>query len=428
MWILYQFATVITLLIAAPVLWLRRGRHYFSSLSGRLAYPKGKPHRHSLWLHAVSVGEVGVASTLIAALPSDIPILVTTVTPTGQEQARQKLDRRAHIAYLPFDLNPAIDRFLSHFAPHALILIEGDLWPLLMRSLQSRSVPIVVVNGRVSDRSYRRMKRLQWMIGPLLRPVNLFCVQSNEDRNKLIDLGVASNRVIRTGNLKFDSPRPTLQPEVSNTVNSLAAGRPILIAGSTMAGEDEPILDAFLQIGGGERSMLVLAPRHLERCDEVSKLIESKAFSTVRRSQIEPECEDHIDVLLLDSLGELASLYELGAAAFIGGTLVPTGGHNPLEAARYGVPIAIGPSMENFREIATHFDRTFAWHRVTESRELAEIWDLWLRDPAAARRTGSNGALVLSSNQGALRKTLQAIQPYLEPLDADRHSSLHLAT
>jgi 3-deoxy-D-manno-octulosonic-acid transferase len=426
MWILYQVAIASLLLIAAPILWMRRGRRYFASLGRRLGYPESTSDQDLLWIHAVSVGEVGVASTLIAALPAQMPLLVTTITPTGQEQARQRLGDRAEIAFLPFDLRPAVNRFLGRFSPRTLILVEGDLWPLLMNSLKSRSVPIVVINGRVSDRSYRRMRRLRWVLGPLLRPVDLFCMQSNEDREKLIALGVPSTRVIRTGNLKFESARPTLQPEVLREVQSLAGKRQILIAGSTMTGEDEPVLDAFIEVGGGDRCLLILAPRHLERCDEVSNLIESKGISTQRRSRLESATRRRVDVLLLDSLGELSSLYELGDAVFIGGTLVPTGGHNPLEAARFGVPIASGPSMENFREIATHFDRSSAWHRVSDEHELAEIWDLWLRDPAAAAHTGSKGVEVLARNQGALRKTLDAIQPYLKGLEVERSNATRL--
>ncbi|MEE8367649.1 MAG: 3-deoxy-D-manno-octulosonic acid transferase [Thermoanaerobaculia bacterium] len=413
MWILYQIAIAALLLLTAPILWLRRRRHYFASLPKRLAYQLPPARGNHIWIHAVSVGEVGVARTLIEALPADVPLVLTTVTPTGQEQARRQLGKRAQIAFLPFDLSPAINRFLACFSPRTLILVEGDLWPLLMRTLKSMSVPIVVVNGRISDRSYRRMRRLRWVLGPLLDPVDLFCVQSTEDKDKLINLGVDSTRIVHTGNLKFDSGQPTLRPEVLDLVRSLADKRPILIAGSTMEGEDDPVLDAFIELGGGDRGLLVLAPRHLERCDDVTQLINSKSLRTIRRSRIEAQTKARIDVLLLDSLGELAPLYELARAVFIGGTLAPKGGHNPLEAARHGVPIAIGPSMENFREIATQFDRNLAWHRVSGSRELATVWDLWLRDPAEAERTGLKGAKVVSMNQGALEATLEALQPYL---------------
>ena len=435
MWILYQIAMAIILMVAAPVLWIFRGRRYFASLPKRLAYLPPSLRQEVVWIHAVSVGEVGVARTLVEALPSDLPLLVTTVTPTGQEQARKLLNDRAQVAFLPFDLGPPIHRFLTRYSPSVLILVEGDLWPLLMKTLKLSSIPIVVVNGRVSDRSYRRMRRLRWVLGPLINPVDLFCVQSDEDKDKLINLGVAPSRVVRTGNLKFDSKQPTLRPDLLDLVRSLAGERPILIAGSTVEGEDKAVLDAFIEIGGGNRSMLVLAPRHLDRCEEVGALIQSKAVSTVRRSQIAPQAEQRIDVFLLDTIGELAPLYELASAVFIGGTLIPKGGHNPLEAARYGVPIAIGPSMENFREVARYFDRRLAWQRISGSRGLAEIWDLWLRDPAEANRIGLEGAKVLSMNQGALQETLEAIHAYLPKVndlsdssDADRSPIVDLVS
>jgi len=408
MWLLYQALFSLLLLAAAPPLLLMRGRHYLQTLPGRLGrYPDGVL-RDALWLHAVSVGEVSVAATLASALPAHLPLLVTTVTPTGQERARSLFaSRNAVVTYLPFDLGPPVDRFLERFAPRALVLMEGELWPLLLHRFRASGKPVVVVNGRVSDRSFRRMRRLRWLLRPVLAPVDRFGVQSEEDRLRLVALGVQPERIVRTGNLKYDTPEPSPKPELEGAVQALAGGRPVLVAGSTMAGEDEVVARAFAELGGA-RAMLVLAPRHPERWDAVEQALERSGLDVLRRSRL-PRPARRPDVLLLDSMGELAGLYRCATAAFIGGTLVPTGGHNPLEAARYGVPLAVGPSMENFREIATHFDSASAWVRVASAEALAAAWRSWLDDPASARAVGERALRLMAEHRGALARTLELL-------------------
>jgi 3-deoxy-D-manno-octulosonic-acid transferase len=412
MWIVYQVVAMLAMILAAPFLLIRRGRHYLGTIPGRMASYDGVVPQSPHWLHAVSVGEVGVANTLIGAMPPEQPLLVTTITPTGQERAQALLGERAAIAYLPYETDLAIQPFLRRFAPRSLILVEGDLWPLLLERVKRRRVPIAVVNGRISDDSFRRMRRLRPLLGPLLDRVDGFAVQTDEDRRRLIELGVPADRVHRTGNLKFETPEIEPQPELESKLDELAAGRPILIAGSTMRGEENQVLDSFALIGGGDRALLVLAPRHPERWDEVAELVEKEGLDVLRRSQW--DSGHRPDVLLLDSLGELAALYRAGFAAFIGGTLVPTGGHNPLESARFGVPTVVGPSMQNFREIAEIFDRAAAWERAADAAQLARVWERWLDDPAAAQEIGRRGADVVTDNRGALKNTLDFLLPLLE--------------
>jgi len=411
MWIVYQVVAMLAMILAAPYLLIRRGRHYLQTIPGRLAVYDGAVPRDPHWLHAVSVGEVGVAKTLIEALPPDQPLLVTTITPTGQERARALLEDRAAITYLPYETDLAIQPFLRRFGPRSLILVEGDLWPLLLSRVKSRGIPVAVVNGRISDHSFRRMRRLRPLLGPLLGRVDGFAVQTDEDRRRLIELGVPVDRVQRTGNLKFETPAVEPLPSLESRLEELADGRPILIAGSTMRGEESQILDSFERIGGGEQALLVLAPRHPERWSDVAELTEKSGFELLRRSRWSPDHRP--DVLLLDSLGELAALYRIAFAAFIGGTLVPTGGHNPLESARFGVPTIVGPSMENFREIAEIFDRAGAWERAADAEQLATIWKRWIDDPESARRIGRRGADVVADNRGALQNTLDFLRPLL---------------
>ncbi len=410
MWLLYQVAFALSLAAAGPFLLARRGRHYLPTILPRLGAGGGGPPG-ALWIHAVSVGEVGVAATLVGSLPPETPLVVTTVTPTGQERAQSLLGHRAAVAYLPFDLGFAVSRFFRRFAPRALVLVEGDLWPLVLREAKGRGLPVQVINGRVSDRSFRRLARLRPLLGPLLTRVDFFGVQTAEDRRRLMELGVPAERVAATGNLKFETPAPAPRPDLEARLQGLAAGRPILVAGSTMAGEEERVLAAFQRFGGGERALLLLAPRHPERWGAVAELVRRRGLEAVRRTAL-PECARPA-VALLDSLGELAALYRIATAAFIGGTLVPTGGHNPIEAARWGVPIAAGPSMENFREIAEQFDRAEAWRRVADAEELGDAWRLWLDDPEAARGQGVKALRLVESNRGALAHTLETLAPLL---------------
>src|SRR5882724_1516564 len=410
-WVFYQLAAGLALLTAGPFLLARRGGHYRSVLPGRLGREGAAEAGGAggLWVHAVSVGEVGVAATLTRALPPTLPLLVTTVTPTGQAQARAVFSgggagHAAAVAYLPFELGFAVRRFFARFAPRALVLVEGDLWPLVLREARRRRLPVVVVNGRVSDRSFRRMRRVKPLLGPLLSGVDRFGVQTAEDREKLLQLGVPAERIAVTGNLKYESPEPERRPALEEGITRLAAGRPVLLAGSTMAGEEEQVLDAFAHLGGGARALLLLAPRHPERWYEVDRLLTARGLARVRRSHLEDGGEPA--VLLLDSLGELAGLYALAAAAFVGGTLVPTGGHNPLEPARFGVPTAVGPAMHNFRDMAERFDQAGAWRRVRDAAGLAAAWSGWLADPAAAREVGERARQLVEANRGAAAATL----------------------
>jgi 3-deoxy-D-manno-octulosonic-acid transferase len=424
MWLLYQILLVVALAVAGPFLLAARGRHYLPTLAGRLARrlpPAPAGPRRPLWLHAVSVGEVGVAATLARALPADEPLVVTTVTPTGQERARAAFGRRqgTAVAYLPFDLGPLVGRFFRRFEPRAVVLVEGDYWPRTLAEARRRGLPVAVINGRVGDASFRRMRRLRPLLGALFAPIARFGVQSDEDRRRLVALGVDGSRVTVTGNLKYDSPEPRAIPELEDLLARLAAGRPLLVAGSTMPGEEEAVLAAHGAAGGGAASLLLLAPRHPERWDDVSRLLAREGVRAVRRTApAVPGDGPPPDVVLLDSLGELAGVYRRAAAAFVGGTLVPSGGHNPLEPARFGVATTVGPSMENFRQIAGDFDRAGAWQRVADGAELGAVWGRWLADPTAARRVGERARSLVEAEGGALARTLELLAPILGPAGA----------
>lgn len=413
MWWLYQTLVLLVLLVAGPVLLVRRGRHYRATVAGRLGGFAGEPVRGGLWIHAVSVGEAGVAATLARALPAGLPLVVTTITPTGQERARALLAGRAAVAYHPFELGFAVRRFLERFAPRALVLCEGDYWPLALRAARRRALPVVVVNGRVSDRTFPRLVRFRPLVARLLLDrVDRFGVQTAGDRERLLALGVAPERVVVTGNLKFEAAEPPERPELASLVAALAGGRPVLVAGSTMAGEEEAVLDAFVAAGGGARALLLLAPRHPERFAEVAAAVLRRFPDALRRSS-GAAAGARPPVVVLDTLGELAAAYRGARGAFVGGTLVATGGHNPIEAARFGVPVAVGRWMDNFREIAEAFDAAGAWRRCADGVELGRAFAAWLERPAEAAALGQRGAELVAAHRGALARTVALLEPAL---------------
>lgn len=412
-WLSYQAALGAGMALAAPLLAARKGAHYRRTWRGRRGLDLGPPDGiERLWIHAVSVGEAAVAATLARRLPEDLPLVVTTVTPTGHERAEAALSGRAEVAYLPFDLAAPLRRFVSRFSPRALVLVEGDYWPLALSTMARRG-PIAVINGRISDRAFSRQKKLGRVNQLFYRHVGRFGLQTKEDRRRLEGLGVPEERLTVTGNLKFDAPPPPRHEALERLIEQLAGGRPILVAGSTMEGEEEMVLEAHRTLD----ALLILAPRHPERWPAVAAKLEG-GRPHMRRSALEsPEAAGEtagVDVLLLDSLGELASVYRLARAAFIGGTLVPTGGHNPLEPARFGVPSVVGPSMHNFQEMADRFDAEGAWCRVEDADGLGGTWARLARQPAEAAAVGERAKRLLDDNRGAVERTLDMLAPLLE--------------
>lgn len=443
-WLWYQAAYAVLSVVAAPFLWMKKGgpkrdglRHYLETLPGRSTVDlPAAPHRtaggsRSVWVHCVSVGEAMVGTTLVKAwverLPADMSVVVTTITPTGQRQARNGLKRlveddRVVVAYLPFDLRPLLARFHRRFRPQALILVEGDYWPLALSDAARRGLATAVVNGRSSDRAFGRQRRFGRINDLFYRHVDVFGVQTEDDAGRFAALGVDRSKIHVTGNLKFDAPPPEEKPELERAVGRLAADRPILVAGSTMGSqsagtpsEDELVLDAFDTVRAQHDAMLVLAPRHPERFGSVAELLARRGLSFVRRSEADADggTAEPPAVLLLDTLGELSRVYCLARAAFIGGTLAPTGGHNPLEPAQFAVPTAVGPSMHNFREMAAAFDRTKAWSRIDDAAGLARQWSAWLADEASGRSVGERAKQLLEEGSGAVERSLEMLEPLL---------------
>ena len=429
MWLIYQAAMLFVLLVAGPFLLVRRGRHHVETLSGRLGRSQEPPKTHPLWVHAVSVGEVEVAKTFLQRLnerfapPNRLEPLVTTVTPTGQARARAALGSFARIAYFPFELGFAQSSFLRTHQPKSLVLVEGELWPLMLHKLKARQTPVVMINGRISDRSFAR---LEWIYGrwpsllrPLVGSVTHFGVQSQQDCDRLEAIGVDTQRITVTGNLKFDAEAPPELKQLGRLIAAMACDRPIVVAGSTMPGEESIVLDALERLQDRD-PLLILAPRHPERFEEAYQLCKSRSFSAIKRSTLQkatgPPEPSPVQVLLLDTLGELASTYRWASAAFVGGTLVPTGGHNPLEPARCSAPVCVGPSMENFPEMAQAFDSEQAWRRVASAQELADTWRCWLEQPDDAKRVAQLASGILERNRGATQRSIDLVRECIPTL------------
>lgn len=372
-----------------------------------------------IWLHAVSVGEVVAATELIREMRKALPdwvIAVSTTTETGQKLARERLGGESPVFYLPLDFAVLARRYLKALHPELLVLMESELWPNLMKECANAGIPIAVINARISDRSFPRYRRLKALWTPLLKHVSLFLAQSEETASRLIQIGAPAERVHTSGNLKYDI-RAT--DETAMTVllrEKILVGTKVLVAGSTLEGEEKMLLEAWtkvLEITPG--AVLILAPRRTERFDIVGGLVEAAGFDVVRAGKLQPGelSLGQEGVILLDTIGDLASVYSLGTAAFVGGSLVPMGGHNPLEPARFGVPVIMGESWENFREIIASMQAAKAVH-IIAAPDLANAITEMLTNEDRAKEMGRRGQAVFTAQAGATRRTLDALVGLLD--------------
>ena len=295
----------------------------------------------AVWVHAVSVGEVLAVSQLITDLQRQHPdrqIFVSTTTATGQALARQRFGEN-RVFFMPLDFGFAVRRYLDALKPQLIVIAETEFWPNLLHLARKRRTSVAIVNARISDRSFPRYKRFQWFFGRVLSEVDLFLAQTADDAQRLREIGAPTERVRVSGNLKFDV-RPNAQPALITGLRAaIGKGSPIIVCGSTAEGEEEPLLTALKAAQQQfPAAVMILAPRHPERFERVASLISSEGFALQRRSLWSPPQPIRSGIFLLDSVGELAAVYELADIAFVGGSLVPTGGHNILEPAQYGLP------------------------------------------------------------------------------------------
>jgi len=367
-----------------------------------------------IWLHAVSVGEVLAVSRLVEEIAGAFPgyrLLVSTTTRTGQALARERFGTE-RVFYCPLDVPWAVRGYLKALRPAMLVLAETEFWPNLLNGCFRRGIPVAVVNARISDRSWPRYKMLRRLWRPILGQLSSVLAQSEVDAERLRELGCGTERVWVSGNLKFDVRVPR-EAEATRLLRSAGAGLRFVVAGSTLEGEEAALLEAWQKLqDADEKLVLVLAPRHPERFGAVAALLAGSGIAWVRRSEWTDIALRPRRVVLLDSIGELASVYSVAAVAFVGGSIAEAGGHNPLEPAQFGVPIVMGPNYANFRAITEDL-RAHEALRITRREELAGVLTELLTHPDEAWAMGARARRVFEEQAGATARSVEALREFL---------------
>jgi 3-deoxy-D-manno-octulosonic-acid transferase len=429
----YNFALFVALIAGAPW-WLWRmvfTRKYREGLKERLGWVPRRLvadnpsdlDRPLIWLHAVSVGEVLAVTGLVKAIQSALPgysIAVSTTTRTGQALARDRFTSN-RVFYCPLDLPSAVRAYLIALQPRLLILVETEFWPNLLHSCFHREIPVAVVNARISNRSWPRYRRLVFFWRPLLHGLSRVLAQSHTDADRLLALGCLSDRVSIAGNLKFDV-RAAQESEATRYLRSVSANLRFIVAGSTLEGEESELIESWPRLLAEDPQLvLVLAPRHPERFSSVAALLQKSGALWNKRSgwpseasaaQRAPRMLRPGEIVLLDTIGELASVYSLASVAFVGGSLVPAGGHNPLEPAQFAVPIVMGPHYANFVAIVDSL-RSHDALRIAAKEELGSTLIELLGDRTAARAIGAHAKEVFDREAGATDRCVEAIRALL---------------
>jgi 3-deoxy-D-manno-octulosonic-acid transferase len=438
MMVVYSSLLLAVLVLGAPY-WLVRmatsGR-YRAGLAGRLGrVPEGLraavAGKNVVWVHAVSVGEVLAAGRLVAELSTALGdgwmVVVSTTTATGQALARERFGAE-RVFFYPLDIGWAVRAYLKALRPKLLVLMESELWPRMLVECGHRGVPVAVANARVSDRSFARGVKIRAVWELMLRRVTLFLAQSEEDARRLVAMGARDGGVQVGGNLKYDVRAPK-QSKAAEWIVQAAAGRPIVVAGSTVdrrndsaLSEDEMVIQAWegtvrLDLG----AMLVIAPRHPERFLEVEAVarefrLQKMSELTIGQGGIQSSTAHmkNIEVVLLDTIGDLAAVYKVADVAFVGGSLVAKGGHNPLEPAQFGVPVVMGASYENFRDVVGRMRAVDGIRIVKDKDELGTMLADLLKNREEARAMGERGQAVFEAQAGATTRTVEALMRLMD--------------
>ena len=422
MHILYSLLLGLLVLLSLPwwIFQMIRNGKYRYGLTERLGMtPARLPEcdaQRSIWIHAVSVGEVLAISGLVAELKErhpQNPVFVSTTTLTGQFLARGRFGED-NAFFVPIDFGFAIHPYLERLQPALLVLAETEFWPNLLHLARKSGASIAVVNARISDRSFPRYRRFRWFFAPVLSGIDLFLAQTEEDARRLVAIGAPADRVRVSGNLKFDM-RSSSDSELTRDLRqAISHDSPLIVCGSTAEGEELPLLAAFKKIEQEfPAAVMILAPRHPERFDKVADLVTSMQLTLTRRSAWNRVTPFMTSVFLLDSVGELASVYALADVAFVGGSLVPLGGHNILEPAQHGVAVMTGPHTFNFREIVRIFSEGGAL-QITSTETLAYDLSQLIRNPEKRQAMAKRAQELFLRNTGATERTAQALEPLLK--------------
>lgn len=418
------FYNLLTYILLVPFLiyWVIRGfgnRAYFKGLGNRFGF--GFPElERSIWIHAVSVGEVQAAVPLVRALSERYPereLLITTVTPTGAERVRANFGDSVRHAYLPFEFPHAVNSFFRRTRPEAALIMETEIWPNLYRGCGIRDIPLILVSARVSPRSVPGYRKLLPLIKETLSHGIIIASQSRTDADRFLALGANPERTCVMGNIKFDhEPDPGMVEKGRAEREKLFGERPVWIAASTHEGEEELVLDVHEMLRARHDDvLLILVPRHPERFSAVRELVRRRGLTVVSRTDGIPAGD--ADVFLCDTMGEVPLFYAASDVAFVAGSLVPIGGHNLLEPAALGAPVVTGPYNFNAQDIADLLIQMGGCRRVEGPQELADVVSELLADPRAAKQLGKTGQQVLEDNRGALERLLVLLEPLLDGSD-----------
>jgi len=413
---LYSFVFYLLL----PFIFIRlylRGRKapaYRLRWAERLGFYKPKKLEKSIWIHAVSVGEVLAAAPLVKQLKAshpDLPIVLTTMTPTGSERVQAIMGDQVSHVYVPYDVPTALSRFYGWARPCLLIIIETELWPNTIYSAYKRKIPVILANARLSEKSMKGYDRGGSLVRNMLQQIDHIAVQAEADAGRFQNLGVSADQITITGSVKFDISIDEQVKQGGNELKKQWQGRPCVVAASTHAGEDEQVLKAFAGFKKQvSNALLILVPRHPERFDQVAGLLSAQGLSYSRRSSGETVKSD-TQVLLGDTMGELLLLMAASDAVFVGGSLVETGGHNVLEPIALGLPTVTGPHVFNFQTICESLFEKGGLHKVNNAEELADVWCKWNKQQP--QQQIENASQFLSENRGASKRQHALISRYL---------------
>ena len=413
----------------AVVLWRGvRDRSYWQGLAERFGFVRTLPSP-SIWLHAVSLGEMSAAAPLVRALHArypQLPLVLTAATPAGRARARGLFGAIADIRFLPYDTPGSVRRFLERSRPRIAIIMETELWPNLFRECERRAIPVVLASARLSEKSVARYRRFGKLFAGVFTKNVTVAAQSAPDAERFISIGATADQTRAIGNVKFDLGLDAGIIEAGEILRAAyGASRPVWVAGSTHAGEEEQLLDAHALLQAHRPdALLLLAPRHKDRFAAVADLLTRRGIRFARRSGMARGLPIDTEVLLVDTMGELTALYASADVAFVGGSLTAVGGHNLLEPAALGLPVLTGPSHENSKEIALLLLRRGAALEVANALDLAALLQGLLDDHAERRRIGVIGKDIVESNRGSVERLLALIEPALiEPSLPGSHPS-----
>jgi len=423
--VLYDLFFLAFSLFYIPVLLLKGKLH--ADFPQRFGFLRGmrSAGRRPVWIHAVSVGEVVLAARLSRAVKRrfpEAPVVVSTTTRTGNDMMRRQRARPGNegivddVFYFPLDFSFVVSRVVRELRPRLYVMIETELWPNLLEELRLRGVPVVLANGRISDRSYSSYRRIGAVTRRILRCVDRFCMQSDRDAERIKSLGARPDKVFTTGSMKFDEelPGPGKKPFSKEQLGFEPLDK-VLVAGSTHFPEEKELIDVYGDLLNDHGDLrLILAPRHVERSDAVRIYLEKSGLDFLRFSDVIDGKKGGAKVLLVDTIGHLKDLYSLASCVFVGGSLAKKGGQNPIEAARWGKPVIFGPDMSNFREVSGVFLEKGAALQVSDAAGLKAALDGLLRDPGRLKKMGGAALKAIEENSGALERTVARISGYLE--------------